>query len=150
MTDLTREFTVYPAYDKRRSNHGQHCVDMLWLVKGPLGAVQFRLYTGWYPDVIGKPTENWQELHASRKHHADPLNVPMPVDIGYHSPKPMYEGQSQMEHCDLLPEGKCYYDGSSLNADRYFAILVHEGGDALWKALEEYYHERFEVVEVAS
>lgn len=145
VADLTHEFFIYPAYDKR-PEYGQHCVDMLWLVKGPLGVVQFRLFTGWYPDIIGKPDLPWQELSANKKRYADRLDMPMPADIGYHSPKPMYEGQSDME-CSLLPGGHCYYDGSSLNADRYFAILVHEGGEALWKALDAYYHERFETKE---
>lgn len=142
---LERVFQVDPAYDKR-PEYGQHCVDMRWYVKGPLGVVQFVLYTGWYADVIGKPDLGWQALATSKKRHADLLDVPMPADVGYHSPKPMYEGQSPMGDCELLGR-PCYYDGSSLNAGRYFAILVHEGGEALWKALEEYYHERFEARE---
>jgi len=150
MPDLTREFIVHPAYDKR-PKYGQHCVDMLWLLNGPLGVVQFRLFTGWGIQVIGQPTLGWKELSMSRpRYHSveehEAISAPMPADIGYHSPKPMYEGQTAMD-CNLIPGGKCYYDGSTLHANRYFAILVHEGGEALWKALEEYYHERFEAKE---
>jgi hypothetical protein len=153
VADLTRDIVIYPAYDKR-PQYSQHCVDMVWMLKGPLGIVQFRLFTGWSVRVIGLPTLDWQELSMSRPRYHSPeeheaVSAPMPADIGYHSPKPMYEDQTSMK-CELLPQGQCYYDGSTLNADRYFAILVHEGGEALWKALEEYYHERFEVKEEAT
>lgn len=147
MSDLRREFLVYPAYDKRSEDKGQHCVDMLWLVRGELGVVQFRLFTGWSANVIGSPDLGWSELSATSTYMSDysPERVwpPMPADIGYHSPTPMYEGQQPMDKCEWLPQGFCYYDGSSLNAERYFAILVHQGGEALWMALEEYYVERF-------
>jgi hypothetical protein len=149
--DLTHEILFYPAYDHRDKDKGQHCVDILWLVRGPLGVIQFRLFTGWSARVIGKPDLEWQALSLSRARYSDADAVwpPMPADIGYHSPRPMYEDQSLMD-CDLLPEGKCYYDGSTLNADRYFAIFIHEGGEALWKALDEYYHERFEAAEAVT
>ena len=112
MSDVKREFEITAAYDKR-PKYGQHCVDMTFYVKGPKGTVQFKLFTGWYPRIIPTPDTLWQELCA-------PLQVeehenPLPADLGYHSPVPMYEGQ-QLYDCTLLPEGKCYYDGSGLNA----------------------------------
>jgi hypothetical protein len=147
MSELQRELIVYPAYDRRSEGYGQHCVDMLWLVKGELGVIQFRLFTGWSAAVIGKPDLDWSDLHATLPRMYETTEKvwpPMPADIGYHSPVPKYEGQEPMGKCDLLPQGFCYYDGSGLNADRYFSILVHEGGEALWKALEQYYAELFE------
>lgn len=138
---LTRDFEIAAAYDKR-PQYGQHCVDFRFYVKGPKGAVQFILYTGWYPHIIPKPGTDWQEL--SRPIHLSEHDNPMPADLGYHSPVPRYEGQEPMETCTVLPEGKCYYDGSTLNASRIFSIMVHEGGEAMWKALEEFYQEIFE------
>jgi len=125
----------------------------------------------------------------------------LPADIGYHSPKPMWEGQkpvgstrrkkeetldearkgaqfvpqsgSELEpstgdaldeltkkmkefnskfedtpvdeipNCEYLGV-PCYCDGSALRAEDYYEILVHQGEEALWKALEDYYHETFE------
>lgn len=143
MIQFTRELVIRPAYDKRNEGYGQHCVEMCWYLRGSAGVIQFVLFTGWYLSIIAEPNVDWQEQHLSI-HTApwDQLNKPMPADLGYHSLVPMYEGQTKMK-CHLLPAGECYYDGSSLNADRIFAILVHKGGDAVWQALEAEYALRF-------
>jgi len=119
----------------------------------------------------------------------------LPADIGYHSPKPMWEGQkpvgsrrkkkveesrsgaqivpqsgsnrepdlpgdisdfladyernwedtpeSELPVCEYLGV-PCYCDGSALQAEGYYEILVNQGEEALWKALENYYHQTFE------
>jgi hypothetical protein len=41
----------------------------------------------------------------------------------------------------------CYYDGSGLNAERIFGVMLREGSDGVWKALEEYYEEIFGAAE---
>lgn len=145
---LTREITFRPAYDKRSTdpnkNYGIGCVTMTWYVKGPLGAIQFQLLTGWYPHIIKKTSfEDWSDWGELRVNDMQPHDKPMPSDLGYHSPKPLYEGQTLMqEDCPILG-GPCYYDGSSLNADKPFSILVHEGGERLWEFLEKYYADKF-------
>lgn len=69
---------------------------------------------------------------------------PMPAYLGYHSPKPMYEGQSAITHeCEFLEGKPCYYDGSALNAGPVYERLVSEGSEGVWKALEAYYEETF-------
>lgn len=146
MSELTRKFEVYPAYDKRGEGYGQHCVTMRWLVIGPKGAIQFVLYTGWYPDVIPQTRwddwSDWETLHV--KHEASSSDLPMPCDLGYHSYVPHYEGQKPLtSHCHVLGDKPCFYDGSSLNAAKPFSILVHEGGEKLWEFLENYYRETF-------
>jgi hypothetical protein len=129
-----------PAFDKRsadpKKNYGIHGVEMRMVLKGPLGATQFLLFT------------NWQLPHITKEHMArwagDPsmsktLFLPMPADKGYHWSTPRYEDQKPMT-CDLLPGGQCYYDGSSLNAEQTFDRLLREGDEGVWKDLEEYYH----------
>lgn len=134
MSELQRVIEFDKAWDRRSSDpkkdYGVHGVDMRWYVKGPLGVIQFVVYTNWMLSDMGR--------------NRDKIMPPMPADIGYHSPRPMYEGQGQMDPCALLPQGKCYYDGSSLNAERYFDILVAQGGEALWVELEKEYARRFE------
>lgn len=137
--NLVREFVISAAYDKR-PKYGQHCVDFTFFVKGPEGAVQFRLFTGWYLSLIPKPDAPWQELCKTL--HLGENDSPMPADLGYHSPHPRYEGQTSMS-CTLLPSGECYYDGSSLNAYKIFSTMVHEGGEAMWAELEKYYASTF-------
>ena len=64
-------------------------------------------------------------------------------DLGYHSPVPMYEGHKPMDgDCDLT-DGPCYYDGTSLGAQKPFDILRRDGDDALWTFLEAHWHAVF-------
>lgn len=108
-------------------NHGKSSADVLFLVRNDLGAVQFSLMTGWYLD--------WQTDNR--------LNRPMPTDLGYHSLKPRYEGQSPMGECVWLNNATCYYDGSTLNAEEPFDILISKGESALWAFLEQYHRNTF-------
>ena len=132
---LTREIVFMPAYDQRPKNKGDkdygiHGVDMRWYLHGPKGVIQFVVYTGWYiPTLV-------RELG----HHGEPL----PADVGYHSYVPMYEGQEPITPgCEILGGSKCYYDGSGLRAYEYFDTLTKEGGEAVWKLMEEEYERRF-------
>lgn len=49
----------------------------------------------------------------------------------------------EIPNCEYLGV-PCYCDGSALQAEDYYEILVNQGEDALWKALENYYHQTFE------
>mgnify|MGYP000162019359 CR=1 FL=1 len=203
-----KEFTE--AYDRRHEdpekNYGIHGIDLRMILKGPLGAVQFVLYTQrmlkhvqqelvdkyvtdedekitlmLYTDKFG---ENWldelreyQEFinHFDNEHRT--IFCPFAVDLGYHSPVPRWEGQTaigstrrkpgefihedfgdgvlhkmpvwedvpeaEWPKCDYLDNCPCYYDGSSLNAEPVYQILLSFGEEAVWKYLEDYYHETF-------
>lgn len=143
MTDFERTIEFAPAWDKRNSNalhdYGIHGVEMRWLLKGPLGVVQFVVYTNWHLPHI-------EAADAARAHTFDAvayrIRRPMPADLGYHSPRPMYDGQEPRDDCPFL-KGDCYYDGSTLNADPVFDLLVEKGHEAVWARLEDYYNERF-------
>lgn len=106
MSNEFQEITeFYPAYDKRdpdpKKNYGIHGVNLRMVLKGPLGAVQFLLFTNWQlPHITkekhervlsGKVDESWLRV----------LFEPMPADLGYHSPKPLYEGQLPMGAVEL-------------------------------------------------
>lgn len=129
---LKREILWEPGFDHRndpqKKQYGCHGLQIRWLVHGDKGSVQFLLYTGWLP--------TWDMGDHSQ------LFV-MPADLGYHADEPQYEDQTTME-CAHRPSGKCYYDGSSLNAEKPFKILLTEGEEALWQFLEEYYRTIFE------
>ncbi len=122
-----RIVTMNAAYDKRHKdpnkNYGIHGVDLRMVLKGEKGATQFVLYTGWHLPHVQK--------ELIKKEFANPsllgiemLAEPLPADLGYHSPTPQFEGQSNMGDCDILEGGDCYYDGSSLNAERMYKILL--------------------------
>ena len=136
--ELKREIKFYPAFDKRdkdpKKNYGIHGVNLTFYVKGPLGVVQFVIFTNWQVPQVQKEFKNKEAF----------LSQPIPADLGYHSYKPMYEGQDVMEHdCPILGGKPCYYDGSGLNAQPMFDLLCEQGDEALWEALEKYYHQTF-------
>lgn len=145
--DATRIITFDPAFDRRSSDpkkdYGIHGVNLRCVLKGPLGAVSFVLYTNWQlPEVTKELAGRHYEAIDGDPHW---MERPMPADIGYHSPVPMYEGQSiNREACEFLDGRPCYHDGSGLNAQKYYEILLREGSDGLWAALETYYHRTFE------
>lgn len=69
---------------------------------------------------------------------------PIPADLGYHSPKPVYEGQTPIsDSCEYLNDKPCYYDGSGLNAKKVFNTLLEFGSEGVWSYLEDYYKETF-------
>ena len=142
MAEKTVQFSA--AYDKRdpdpNKNYGIHGVNIRFVYKGEKGATQFVLYTNWHlPHVTEEQRKN-----MSRDKHF--LFEPLPADLGYHSPTPQYEGQTQME-CDLLDGGVCYYDGSGLQAERVYKRLLEEGEDGVWAELEDEYERRFDTKE---
>lgn len=116
------KITIFtPAYQKK--GYGVGALTCHMVLKGPLGATQFVFSTGIYLPGVE-------------------LSSPMGYDVGYHSPRPMYEGQTPHEDCPYL--GKtCYYDGSGLKANEYLTILIREGSEVIWTKLQDYYDQLF-------
>ena len=126
-----------PAYDKRHSNpkknYGIHGVNIRFLLKGERGATQFLIFTNWQLPHVQK------ELRVDMRPDKYFIFEPMAADLGYHSPVPIYEGQSSLGACPVLDGKDCYYDGSGLNAEPVYKILLEKGHEGVWKELEEYY-----------
>lgn len=140
MDELKRTVMFHPAFDKRspnpKENYGIHGVEIRFLLSGPHGAVQFLLFTNWQLPHVAKEFET-----ASYR-----FNKPMPADLGYHSRTPHYEGHQHMGPCEFLDGANCYYDGSSLNAERVFNRLLRDGDAGVWSELEDYYRATFQTV----
>ena len=148
---LERIFEVDPAFDKRNSDpekdRGIHGSTMRFIVKGNEGAVQFVIYTNWH--LLHVQKELIESCQTSINKFC--LLQPMPIDIGYHSPKPMYDEQICIKKsCKYIDEKPCYYSGSMLNSEKYFNIMVSEGSEKLWESLEEYYNHIFMEVQCNS
>jgi len=133
------------AYDKRSSdpkkNYGIGAMLITFFLTGPKGAVQFVISTPWYtPDCRTDSFQMYSKYPFDPNKH---LMAPQGWDLGYHSHKPMYEDHTPMSGgCDVLG-GKCYYDGSSLNADEWIDDFVSGGTEWLWPKMEEFYYEVF-------
>ena len=115
-------------------SHGRTGLTIRFVSQGDAGAVQFVLGTGWLPkcvkvsDIRVRNVRKWGDTDA------------LPMDLGYHSKTPRYDGhtptQDSCEYCGGQP---CYYDGSGLNANDAMYALVNGGDDALWVFLDAYY-----------
>lgn len=133
---MERIIKFLPAWDKRndpKGNFGINGVNLCMYLKGELGAVDFIVFTGWNLPEVEKELE---DRHIPNYNQYKPL----PADLGYHSPIPMEDGDTiSCESCELLDGKSCYGDGSGLQADRIFDILVKQGSDGVWEELEKYY-----------
>ena len=105
-------------------SHGRHGMEMIFILKGKLGVIQFVVYTGWMP---------------SYKRFDGEKSSPLPADIGKHSYKPSYDDETKRENCNWLDGADCYYDGSGLAADEVFKVFVKDGEEAMWTELEKFY-----------
>lgn len=142
---------VAPAYDKRnkepKKNYGISSMRMWFILKGEKGAVQVLIN---FPIFLPETIEEYKRIGNNNKTPTcdlrDSGGKPQGLDcwdVGYHSPKPMYKGQTKGD-CDIYKEG-CYYDGSSLRGkdDKVGDMLLREGDEAIWKYLEKDYKARF-------
>ena len=134
--------TLSPAFDKRHpdpnKNYGIHGVNLRFVLVGSEGATQFVLFTNWQLPHVSK-----EHLATSSAREIELFFMPMPADLGYHSKVPQYEGQEPMnQDCEYV-NGICYYDGSGLNAEKIYDVLLKEGDEGVWRELEEYYQELF-------
>lgn len=137
MGEFERIVNVTPAFDKRcadpKKNYGIGGCRIWFILKGERGAVQFQIGTDWYPYNVQQERKGASEIFDTK---------PQGWDVGYHSPKPMFEGHTPMDSCDLI-DGECYYDGSSLRADEWVEDFIMGGTEWLWPKLEEEYALRF-------
>ena len=145
---MKKEIIFRPAFYKRHpepsKNYGIHGVDCIFYYGDPKkGIVQFVLYTNWLlPKTEREFIASGGNIMVKEHYPFIFVQAPMPADLGYHSPIPQYEGQMAMD-CHVLTCGKCYYDGSGLNANRIYDILREEGSDGVWRELEQEWKRRF-------
>lgn len=104
----------------------------------------------WFPPERGL---NWFDIDTVRDEESKPMYLkllidpfipsiirrPMLADLGYHSPKPMYENHKSMGPCEVLDGRECYYDGSTLSAMKIFKALLTDGEEGVWRELKDYH-----------
>lgn len=142
MTEFEHRIEFKPGFnyrdDPEKKEYGIHGMSCRFLCVGPMGVTQFMWNTGLVPrmgSIIGGYTVPAGTIYAS--------------DFGYHWPTPRYPDQSAYD-CDLLPDGKCYYDGSGVRAGELMHEFVDQGPDAVWSALEAEYERLAAETAVAS
>lgn len=105
-----------------------------WFLKGDAGAVQFVIMP---LPMLGPATLSLGEI-------IDGV-LCMGIDIGYHSPVPIYEDHEPLNPCPVYGDVLCFYDGSSLPAGALLAMWVQGGcnEEIIWADLEFRYSARF-------
>jgi hypothetical protein len=89
-----------------------------FLLHGDLGATQFLVQFRTRPYGNARLVEGW--------------------DVGFHSRAPISYA-TEMDECDVVPEGRCWYDGSGLQADELCQRFLKEGEQVVWATLEDRY-----------
>jgi hypothetical protein len=131
---LERAVVFQPGYNGT-GVHGVHGMEITWLLRGPKGGVQFKLFTDWIP---GKRSPG-HGLSPDGSYDSWDL-FPMGVDLGYHARVPQYEGQEVYGRDDCeVTGGRCYYDGSGMAAERLAKEFIVQGEPVIWAALEAEY-----------
>lgn len=139
---------VFPAWDKRNSNphknYGINPADMIFVLKGELGAVDFCMNTGWHLPHVKK------ELEVSQVKRIQDGDTQFPFllvegrgsSLGWHSRIRNEDYEIERHDCEYTG-GTCYSDVSYSSGDELFNILVQFGTESLWKRLEQEYINAF-------
>jgi hypothetical protein len=150
--DFAKNITIEPGFDGRKgsdpkyrtkgmksnADYGIHGCELLFMLTGIKGSIQFRVMTDWFLPHVQR------ERGMQTTHY---IIQPSGADVGYHSPIAMYKGQDPIQdNCPYVPgNGACYYDGSGLRAQEWVEqILLSKGSDGIWEAMEEEYRQRFD------
>jgi hypothetical protein len=125
-----------PAFDERNDdpskNYGIGSMTIRFVFQGAKGATQFLISTGMLLKHVQEEfnkkgwTSNW-----------------MGYDVGYHSPKPIFDGQEPIStdgSCSYVEGQNCYYDGSTLQAEKLAEQFVSTGEDVIWEELNRLYN----------
>lgn len=125
--NFTREVLFIPAYDHRHGNllGGAHGVGIIFVLRGPKGAVTFSFSTHW----------------CKRETEWDP-QWPSCFEMRYHSRVPLINDEERPGLCGLLNGNLCYSDATYC-ADKTYWRLVHEGHPGVWLDLGEFYDRYF-------
>lgn len=85
-----------------------------------------------YPDQLPMGAEKFDFEHKETLQGATGnIEIPTRVKTGTFDPCPWLDGKP------------CYYDGSTLNAEPVFEVLLKEGSAGVWRELREYYDRTF-------
>ena len=114
-TNRQRIVEFEPAFDKTDpdpdKNYGVGAAKIRFVLKGPEGAVQFLVHTGWYLPHLWRGLLQAETKWAKEHPTYGPLSIgPEGWDLGYHSPRPMYDGQTPMGAVEVSFKDGAYED----------------------------------------
>ena len=129
---FNRTITFHPAFDRRHSDptqdQGINSVELRFVLRGELGAVEFMLFTNWF-------------LPHVRAQLGGEFCKPGPCELVFHGRRP--EDGDYAGACLYLDSQICYVSRQFTAADPILGRLLEEGDQGVWAALEAHYRERF-------
>ena len=155
--EFRREIQFHPGFALTDPQRGRSAMKIAFYLHGPKATIQFVISTGWTPEKVKRrvsPAREWSpdgfNLARIAGVGTDDYDVeewmhtePMGFDVGYHADADDEYGSTGFDKCDVRPSGRCFYDGSSLAADRLLTRFFVEGDAPVWAELEEWYRDRF-------
>jgi hypothetical protein len=146
VSSFTREVKALASYDHRDepgSRLGAHGVDLVFILRGELGAITASISTGW----MAKPLAHAMARPAGLNERLDKPGVdrglrdlyPSGRYVGSHSLVNRSEYMTGPTACDWLDGAPCYDDGSFTAGGEVMELLVTGGSDAVFERLERYY-----------
>lgn len=124
-----------PAYDKTVEGYGVHGMELYFACLGPEGAISLALMTDWH---LRSTHERW-----ALRGQQPPIDWlrPRGRDLSYHARRPQHPDH-ESTRCDILPQGHCYCESSSLYADEWIEGFLAGGLPWLQPKLEDEYMHR--------
>jgi hypothetical protein len=149
-----------PASDKTdpdpHKDYGVHDLELFFQVEGDKGIVEFQLGTNWYQNhIMERRCEHLKKdiWKGEPNHLVRHFIEPFPADLCYYSLETIDGDDFYWETGTSLAfnNAPCYYgykyfeddDHDVVAKDHLYQILLEQGDEAMWKYLEEYYHEVF-------
>lgn len=140
--DEERIIRFRPAWHKcdpdPHKDRGIHGVEMFWILRTGLWAVDWMVYTQW-----GLPDAEFHLVRCTHPAHQGSwpsTGEAMGAGITIHSPVPLYEDQSPNPVCPIT-EASCYTDSSFALGNIWFELLRAKGDEIVWQQMREFLQE---------
>jgi len=150
VTDIDYGFSrivrVRPAFHKVHANprqdYGVGCCEVIFVLRGPLGAISWQVFTGWHLD------ETWEWWEMRRHTIGDTMfGWPLPVERPKGGVLALHASAYSPEHAYRGPEEACEWLGgpcwseiiSYLAGDKLMPRLITDGDEAVWIELRTLY-----------
>jgi hypothetical protein len=146
MTEFTHDVHFRASYDKREQPGGGACgMTMEIILKGPLGAISFQIYTDWTSRPLLQ-TFNWNAPKPWNRGIAPGTDYGssnlMSGGVYLHCATQINPDWPGPHKCDILG-GNCWGDMGYSIGDKVLDAMVTEGDVGLWREMEAIYTEWF-------
>lgn len=126
--------------DDSMAGHGVHDMEIWWFLRGPAGAAQFELFTGWTPGIV-RPGHGIAPDRTVHLRSDGRLYWPAAYRMGCHARKaPEPDTEPMSDKCSALDGAACWWvDAGYSAADELVPQFVDTGEQVVWDQLEELY-----------